>query len=1125
MKPTIDLYCGSPIELESEKHFLSKLSADLLAQGQSALVFANFFPDRNPHQIDFLLVTAQCACHVELKKLTAPVFGRINGPWALRMPDNSHSRLGAKNPYRQALDGKFAISDQMHVFAAANADVPLPSSGGKFYKHLESVVCVFPELLPGSSVYEDHKVRVRGYNELLAFLLRQRTKPPWTRAHWIAFAMHLGLVRADEAEDRTPPEIRAAQQVVCDYGRRFHGFYGRGVAALVPTSIQEEGQAVSSDSLLPALQAGGHVQIVGPSGCGKSLLAKHMALASIRAGGLPILASAKEYEGKLSSLLDRSVAHLYPDTAIQFLQAAARTGNRVALILDGFNECPQKRRKDLVKDLQAFYLRWSLPIVITTQEPLALPEPLQGKTLRFAPLNGDQKLAVLRSYAGDRVPADADSLCEAFHTPFELSLVADCLTDSGARDSRAALFDAYIGRRCEQTSNPALVRSILCAVADRMRRRLLSSLPASDVRRVAATTLGHEGGRMHHLAEALACGLLDMRQGRCAFRHELLERSCQAEALVRECGPGEGLAKALILPRNRGLTEFVIGLETEPAAIRRYLEGVAEHSVLCHCLRGRYGEIAREVAIEDCSKLLQAAERALEGVDVQLVDSGPWKQLVLTGSPSWSGYDVAVMNAIGNVIPDGIFLNESLRLIAHTDDLCQAALAGKPGKNGTLPLGEAAQLFAALYVWMHGDDRAFFPASAICRAGSDRERLSAEKPVTDAVLNVAATLESRTPGELLLLCNLLHSAGPDLHPVLPRLIRKCWKTAIYHLRAAALQMAEWNAATVQGEARDEIKAVIGALHSRNALLSTRIVDAMLRYDMVEPFISPDGVAQDLHQILRSPEDPTCRELAHHIVASMFEEVYQEAYWDEVHALSQGDRVLLLTMAALGAPEGGLCEDWALKELLRLGDKRALPAFEHWATRLDTKECFAQQAAWCYVLGVIGCARFLAEPPALLNPQSDVERAWQAYGNILFWLYKPGLSPEQRRAAAALPWQQLQTEWPFDAVDPLMQLEDVILTWGPPARRVVDDLCAEFRDQVRQVLEFGLKNRARLTGFFGRMPMDGYEFARMVGRLAAVGDRRTARLLESFVETPDLGRLAVEAVRQLKSADPDRLEEP
>src|SRR5688572_10099253 len=130
MNTTIDLFIGSPIELDSEKDFLGKLTADLTAQGESSLVFANFFPRKVPLQIDFLVVTAHCACHVELKKLTAPVIGGVNGRWSLRHPDGSLSPLEAKNPYRQALDGKLAISDEMHLFARASRSVPVPSAGG-----------------------------------------------------------------------------------------------------------------------------------------------------------------------------------------------------------------------------------------------------------------------------------------------------------------------------------------------------------------------------------------------------------------------------------------------------------------------------------------------------------------------------------------------------------------------------------------------------------------------------------------------------------------------------------------------------------------------------------------------------------------------------------------------------------------------------------------------------------------------------------------------------------------------------------------------------------------------------------------------------------------------------------
>ena len=96
MKPTIDLFIGAPIDIDSEQLFLAQLSADFAAHGQSALILANFFTIKNPHQIDFLVVTGGCACHVELKKLTCPVVGGFNGLWHRMLPNNSRVPLEAK---------------------------------------------------------------------------------------------------------------------------------------------------------------------------------------------------------------------------------------------------------------------------------------------------------------------------------------------------------------------------------------------------------------------------------------------------------------------------------------------------------------------------------------------------------------------------------------------------------------------------------------------------------------------------------------------------------------------------------------------------------------------------------------------------------------------------------------------------------------------------------------------------------------------------------------------------------------------------------------------------------------------------------------------------------------------
>jgi hypothetical protein len=1115
MKPTIDLFIGSPIEIQSEKDFLGKLSAEFLARDYPALVFANFFPLKNPHQIDFFVVTARCACHVELKRLTASIVGGLNGFWSLRRPDGSLSPLEMKNPYRQALDGKHAISDEMHAFARSDRRVPVPSAGEKFFKHFESVVCIFPEKLPGSSVFEDYKVRVRGFDGLLELLTSCEKYPPdWTRETWIAFAMHLNLVRVDDAEDRLPVAAKEARRAVIEYTTRFEAYLGQELPKLVPTTLERDTGPTAADAVKNQLLRGEHVQLIGPSGCGKTFLASHMALAALRGGRVTIIASAKEYDGKLSVLLDRSVAHLHPDTAVNLLHAADRNGSPLAFVLDGLDGCPKKWQKSLLKDLQAFYLRWRMPILITTQEPVALTKPLSGTSFRFAPLTPEERLAILRSYSPEDMGDDSLSLCEPFTTPYELSLAAECLAELDELTSRASLFDAYVRRRCEWTENPSIVRSILCAFAERMQRRLVSSLTMKEVWSVAQGILTTEGGRSQILADVLGCGLLEVGRNRCAFRHELLERFFQAEALVRLHRASGYLAGALALPRNRPLAEFVIGTEPDEPAIREYLMSLADSQVIGECIRGRLGELARGVATSECSRLLHAAELALAGLDIEIEGDEHFKRVTITRGPTWSAYDRAVMRAIGEALPECLFLDEFLRLVRQTEEACRCSLANKPSAGGRLKVSDIAWLFASLFVYKGGES-AFFPVSVIY--DSFRLGLTFRGGLRDLgrIVELTANLSERTHGELLLLCKILRDPDPSIAHVVPQLVRLCWDSRIYHLRLEALEFAAACATSLEGSPREEMIELLNSLPNTHVFLNTSIIDAMMAYELLEPIVSADHVAAELEEILRFPDDPEAQQRANGAVCSIFEDVYQGVSYEAIESLPRESRVRLFTMAALGAPEYSMFTDWILSRLVEFGDTSSLPAFEKWCSP-PGEECFAPQDATSrYVTAAIGRAALSEEPPAWGPADPDDRRAWLVYGAILHWMFRPGLPDSDRKSACAPLWQILLRELPFEAVDPLYRFEQIVDARPGRERRVLDVLCAAFPDEMRRVLEFGMKHRERLTSLFHRSPFRERRPAFIIRCLGQVGNRDTVKVLEPLLDSPELGPDAVEVVRKLK----------
>jgi hypothetical protein len=123
--------------------------------------------------------------------------------------------------------------------------------------------------------------------------------------------------------------------------------------------------------------------------------------------------------------------------------------------------------------------------------------------------------------------------------------------------------------------------------------------------------------------------------------------------------------------------------------------------------------------------------------------------------------------------------------------------------------------------------------------------------------------------------------------------------------------------------------------------------------------------------------------------------------------------------------------------------------------------------------------------------------------------------DQRRQVCAPLWRRLHTELPFQAVDPLEKFFSAERLWAPDRNMVLAAMQSTFPEMMRSVLEFGLKNHDRLTSLFGHPPFDGY-LGFLINALKHLGTRQTVPLLEAFLELPDVGESAAEAIRAIRS---------
>ncbi|NYF58812.1 NERD domain-containing protein [Micromonospora purpureochromogenes] len=1109
-KPRVEIYWGEEPTEQSERQFLAQLTADLRAHGVSALILANFFTSKGSRQIDFFVAAEAHACHVELKNYSGVLVGRQNGPWSTRRPDGSLEVIERQNPYAQAVGGRYAISDDMHAFVRDNEGVPRPASEKRFYTQFDSVVCVYPRLEPGSQVPEDYKVRTLGYTHLLSLLATPGTRPGWTREHWLAFIRMHGLVPAAESSAGRLP-LTEAQDFVTSYIRRFRGFYGRDLHELVPMQVQVGAETVPSTQLLGGLGRWSHAQLVGRSGSGKSHLAKHAALGATEKGYVPVFVAAGMYEGRLSNLLDRSVARFSNNKAEELMHAARLLDRDVLLVVDGLNECSGSMVDRLVGDLSAFCLRTPALTLVTTQTEVKLPEPMSGQIISMGSVGKDERQALLASYG---TPAIAE-LCEPFATPYELSIASECAAELSGTPTSAELLAAFVRKRLSGLAEPAATRDALRALALKLDEQVATSVPLNKAWRVVEEHLAERGAPLGVLDDVLSSTLTTTEFGRWSFAHELIGRFLAAEALSLRHKALPQLVKELSKPRHADLGRFVVGFEHDEERVGQLLLSLTNVSLFADGLAGVLGPTAERATR---TAVRHSLEQATSSQATTTLLIHPEHELLVSAGHKLSPSDRALLSAAGSRLRKGELVDEIVSLLDATDAACRrsADTQARTEKRRPTPTAVVATVLVGM-----GSDRTEVAAWHVlesCRTSGWNFKTNSAGPPVDTIESIYSKASASTYGRLLLLCYLLrYTSGREVAALALGMLRLCWESDAYHLQLAGLDTIRSLAAATEGHPiRSEIVSFLESLSTDNIFLSTQLVETMYSYDMIEPQTDDTHIRRQIAEILQGGFTPENGELAHGIVSSQFEDIVGPPYYTAIEALSERERVALFTIASLGAPPYGFWNDWTLKQLIKSGSREALPAYEHWATNLNTDTAFVQEVATCYFLAMQGCAQFLDEPPKLINRSTAEEESWECFGAIVFWLSHP--SSEHAAARNCAPaWQRLCTDLMPSAADPLHWIAQpgLLAFFALDENPLIGQLLRAFPGEIRTILEWSLEHQASLTSIFGRRRVGNELVEKVVQLLGMVGNAGTIELLRRYADDKTLGRGVIESLRMIQ----------
>ncbi|GAA3240745.1 NERD domain-containing protein [Nonomuraea helvata] len=1105
---TVEIFWGENPEVPSEKAFLEAISSELHRRGMHAFILANFYTDSSSRQVDFLIVTDDHVVHVELKNYDGVLSGGKNGQWTSAMSDGERRVIDRQNPYSQAVQCKMAISDDMHILANSNEQIPRPS--GKFYTQFDSVVCVFPRLAPGSHVPSDYKARTLGYKELVEFALAPGKRPPWSQDQWLALIRQLGLVRAEPTTERNI-SLSESEDLVAAYRERLARFYRRELHELVPLSLRFADQVLPSTLLHRKLETIPYLQIVGPAGSGKTHLIKHVTLELLANDYVPIFVEAGAYEGRLSRLIERSIARFSTATFSVLSDAAQLTNSQVLLILDGCNECPPSLLEQLLGDLSAACLRMpTMKLLATSQSAISLPSTINAEAAYIEALSAEQRQAIVASYGAPEIL----DFCEPFSTSYELAIAAECSAEVRTRITRADLFAAFIRKRLSSTRSPGFTRDILRQLALVMDSRITTTLPLDDVWSIADRRLAERSGTPSITDEVFSCALVRIEQGRLAFTHELIGRFLALEELRIQNPTVQALMNELSKPRHADLRTMSVQLEQEPQRVCELLNKIADSSLYINALMGTLGHEAKRAVTFEAQKLLHEATHAMAEVEIRV---GPRLDIAIHGTCELSSGDRAALAAVGAMVHRGDFFADTIRLLDATDRVCMKAADAWAGDD--LRDEVVSAIVSAVYTGLisggHRTAASIITESSRHAKHTFKWRKADGTPSEIATERLGECLETAHQGSYgrLLLLSLLLAMRDDISAaeMCPHLMRLAWESGAYHVRLEGLQTIQSFARLIEEHpVHQEIVDVLNTMHTDHFMLSSQLVETLDAYGLIEYPGDTSQITSAIDRILLDPTNQENARAAYIIVANQFEDVVAQPYLEAISALSHDQLTMLLVSAAIGSSVDNFWLDWILLELLERADSRSFPVFEYWTGEIKTDTPFKQQAYACFLLAIQGYALFCGDPPRLVKCQTRDELAWQHYAAIVFWLHRGEIDSVVAERCAPH-WRSLQGDLLNASVDPIHWMIPRNITRGKGAS-VIQRLIELFPSELRNILEWGFLHREELSSIDSFSDPD--RIFSIIQLLEYVGNEETVSILRQYADDPSLGRSVISTIKRL-----------
>jgi hypothetical protein len=1100
MKPTIDIYVGAPIS-GTEASALKELVEMLSKLGETSLVFANFRCGPAKRQVDFFVVTQSHAAHLELKAYQGPIEAPNEGPWFHRDRGGHRSRVSSLDgsPRGQAIQTKYAICDAMEQFARRHRAVPPPRKD-KYFKQIESAVCIFPSIHPDSKVAAgDCRARIWSFEDCLASLNALPGLNNWPLDLWRGFAAHyLRLEKVPLAAAISPQVYEAKSQLEILCSKQADYF----VRLIADTLI-----------LGPELPLGEHTLVLGRKGVGKTTLAQQTVSRAAAARHLCFFVRAMKYRGDFAKILQQAVSPFSSLSPKDLVQTAELCDARILVVLDGVDQINDDGlREELLTAAAGFFERHPCTVIITVSREITLPPNIQGKTVTIPELTSEDRQRIYKHYAPHRA-ASID--LSAFQTPQDLKVAAQVAAKLPKRATPALVYDTYI--RAQLGQDIASVGVMVCrAIAHEVFTRFSSFLSHQEFDDLAERKLADLGASIQLIDRIKATRLFERDLDGISFAHDLLVNHLVGAKLVHSNQGNLASLKELIAqPLYQQITgEIISRLPDDELAMELLCTFPSVELFEC-AYAGELGLVLKDRLETFLRSVLDRTDQELDCFELDCdLSHGPD---VLQVSPVMTEQvtrkDMCALELIARYMD--IYFQRVAEILDRYGKRvleCARGLAGKRKLRTT----------AVTTFYLHQEVE-LSPQKLRCSqiahllSGGSFNRRKLSSAVVDAFDATFGAAGEMNPIVDFVMCGVWGRAPHlDIWKMIV-LFRKCWSSGIYHLQLQATDMFRMQANRLFEKPHDQLAALVQEIDSRlgdDPLLNTGLVELLSMLGSLESPVSLEVADSEVEQLLTelrnrdldSTNAPEVCRRAYRFVSNIFEEVVSEPYTHAYDSLGIDDKAALLNAAASGVPiYSTITLDWLLDELARLAHPSARSVFDRYCNAAPKwGEPFVGETTKHFLTSIFGLSRISMPLPEWCDESRSPSIAWKLMRD-LFYAHLVGVSDHREL------WMQLESEDPLGGVSVLLHTFYFLKQMEFTCPIQYHPEVTSQRD-LKRLMEIGLKNFDRIE--FGDLRFLD-PFALLCQILQKVGDEQTVRLLATLTSDQQKGTDAIHAIRKIK----------